>query len=57
MARGGHVLPKVSPGPTMPYPLTSCGRATSVAVYPFGHPRPYAYENNTSRPTVVEEET
>ena len=28
MARGGHVLPKVSPGPALPDPSTPCGRAT-----------------------------
>jgi hypothetical protein len=28
MARGVHGLPKVSPGPAMPYPSTPCGRAT-----------------------------
>jgi hypothetical protein len=28
MARGGHGLPKVSPGPAMPYPSTPWGRAT-----------------------------
>jgi hypothetical protein len=27
MARGGHRLPKVSPGPTMPKPSTFCGQA------------------------------
>jgi hypothetical protein len=44
MARVGHALPKVSLGPTVPYPSTPCGRATpettlrSVAVfYPLGH--------------------
>jgi hypothetical protein len=26
MARGGHGLPKVSPGPAMPYPSTPCGQ-------------------------------
>jgi hypothetical protein len=26
MARGGHGLPKVSPGPAMPYPSMPCGR-------------------------------
>jgi hypothetical protein len=28
MARGGHGLPKVSPGPAMPYPSTPCRRTT-----------------------------
>jgi hypothetical protein len=28
MARGGHGLPKVSPGPAMPNPSKPCGRAT-----------------------------
>jgi hypothetical protein len=28
MARGGHGLPKVLPGPAMPHPFTPCGRAT-----------------------------
>jgi hypothetical protein len=28
IASGGHGLPKVSPGPAMPYPSMPCGRAT-----------------------------
>jgi hypothetical protein len=28
MARGGHGLPKVSPGPAISYPPTPCERAT-----------------------------
>jgi hypothetical protein len=28
MAKGGHGLPKVIPGPAMPYPSTPCKRAT-----------------------------
>jgi hypothetical protein len=28
VARGGHVLPKVAPGPTIPNPFMPCGRAT-----------------------------
>jgi hypothetical protein len=28
MARRGHGLPKVSPGPALPYPSSPCGRAT-----------------------------
>jgi hypothetical protein len=28
MGRGDHGLPKVSPGPTMPYPSMPCGRAS-----------------------------
>jgi hypothetical protein len=28
MARGDHGIPKVSPGPALPYPFTPCGRAT-----------------------------
>jgi hypothetical protein len=45
MAKGGHGLSKVSPGPTMPDPSTPCGQAThKMAVfYPFGHHTPYAY--------------
>jgi hypothetical protein len=36
MARGGHGVPKVSPGTAMPYPFTLCGRATPVmALWPF----------------------
>ena len=36
MARGGHGLPKVSPGPAMPDPSTPCGRATpETALRPF----------------------
>jgi hypothetical protein len=35
MTRGGHGLPKVSPGPTMPEPSTPCGRATpETALWP-----------------------
>jgi hypothetical protein len=35
-ARGSHGLPKVSPGPTMPYPFTPCRRATTdPALQPF----------------------
>jgi hypothetical protein len=32
MARGGHGLPKISPGPTMPYMFALCRRATSETV-------------------------
>jgi hypothetical protein len=32
MARGGHGLPKVSPGLFMPYPSKHCGRATPETV-------------------------
>jgi hypothetical protein len=44
MARGGHVLPKISIGPAMPNPFTSCGRATpKTASRPFqGWPAPKA---------------
>jgi hypothetical protein len=36
IARGGHGLPKVSPGPAMAYPSTPCGRATSeTGLQPF----------------------
>jgi hypothetical protein len=28
MARGGHGIPKVLPGPALPYPSTPCGGAT-----------------------------
>jgi hypothetical protein len=34
IARGGHGLPKVSPGPTMLDPSTPCGRATSGMGWP-----------------------
>jgi hypothetical protein len=53
MARRGQGLPLVSPGSTMPNPFTSCRRATqggpvsgrlAVVFYPFGQPKPYAYE-------------
>jgi hypothetical protein len=59
MARGGHGLAKVSPGPTKPYPSTPYRRATpetavsgmtrplarrsTALFYPFGHPTPYAH--------------
>jgi hypothetical protein len=36
MARGGHGLPKVLPGPAMPCSSTPCGRATpETALQPF----------------------
>ena len=36
MTRGGHGLPKVSPGPALPYPSTPCRRATPErALWPF----------------------
>jgi hypothetical protein len=36
MERDGHGLPKVSPGPTMPYPATPSGRATpKMVLQPF----------------------
>jgi hypothetical protein len=36
MARGGHGLPKVASGPTMPYPSMPCKRATpETALWPF----------------------
>jgi hypothetical protein len=33
MARGGHGLPKVSPGPTVPYPSTPCKQLTLKQPY------------------------
>jgi hypothetical protein len=46
MAWGEHGLPKVSPEPAMPNPLTPLqplpGQPAAV-FYPFGHPTPYAY--------------
>jgi hypothetical protein len=59
MARGGLGLPKVSPGPAMPYPSMPCGRVTPEKAlwlaggppvanfYPFGHPITYAYAKGT----------
>jgi hypothetical protein len=36
MARGGHELPNVSPGPVIPDPFTPCGWATpEMALQPF----------------------
>jgi hypothetical protein len=36
MARGGHGLPYVTPGPTLPYPSMPCGRTTpETALQPF----------------------
>jgi hypothetical protein len=36
MRRGGHGLPKVSPGPALPYPATPCELATpKTALWPF----------------------
>jgi hypothetical protein len=57
MARGGHGLPQVSPGPTMPDPSTPYRRATpktagvaqpqdrrpAAVFYPYVHPNPCAY--------------
>jgi hypothetical protein len=43
MARGGHGLLKVSPGPSMPYPFLN-GRQSAAIFYPFEHLTPYAYE-------------
>jgi hypothetical protein len=34
MARGGHELPKVSLGPTMPDPSTPCGQAICFTSFP-----------------------
>jgi hypothetical protein len=44
MARDGHGLPKVLPGPAMPYPCTPCRRANPKrALQPFqGWPTPKA---------------
>jgi hypothetical protein len=54
MARGGHGIPKVSPGPAMPDPSTPCGqtfrggspagRVACGRLLPFG--TPYAYDLN-----------
>jgi hypothetical protein len=33
MARGGHELPKVSPGPAIPYPSTHCSRVILETPY------------------------
>jgi hypothetical protein len=41
MGRGIHGLPKVSCGPAMPNPYTSCGRATPQMALPLGYPFPY----------------
>jgi hypothetical protein len=39
MAKGGHGLPVVSPGPTMSYPSTPCGRVTpETAIDPSSTP-------------------
>jgi hypothetical protein len=40
LTRGGHGLPRVSPGPF--YALQ--GGRPAAGFYPFGHPTPYAYE-------------
>jgi hypothetical protein len=48
-------IPKVSPGPAMPFPSTPVsgvarlqgGRAAAV-FHPFGHPTPYAYVRQTA---------
>jgi hypothetical protein len=64
MARGGHELPKVSLGPTMPDPSGGpplkrpyshfsdgppAGRPVAI-FYPFGHPTPYASGLNKQIP-------
>jgi hypothetical protein len=38
MARGGHGLPKVSPGPAMLYPSTPCGWVTPYSRFRGGPP-------------------
>jgi hypothetical protein len=43
MERGGHGLPKVSPGPALPDP-SKPGGWPAVVFYPLGHPTPYAYD-------------
>jgi hypothetical protein len=52
IVRGGHGLPKILPGPTMPiaqpfYALwvtrLPCRRPAAI-LYPLGHPSPYAYD-------------
>jgi hypothetical protein len=48
MARGGHGLPKVSPGPAMPDPFTPCGRATP------GGPLPFSTRADTPRRTPTD---
>jgi hypothetical protein len=62
MARGGHGLPKVSPGPIMPYLFMHCRPATpekalhsfqqwpATDFYPLGHPTPYAYARKSPNP-------
>jgi hypothetical protein len=62
MAWGDHGLPKVLPRPAMPYLSTPYRWPTpemalqpfqgwpTTVLYPFGHPMPYAYEEEiTSR--------
>jgi hypothetical protein len=64
MARGGHGLPKVLPGPTMPYPLAMpCeqspvkqiyGKATSgVAAHRTGYLQPSSTPLNTPHRTLL----
>jgi hypothetical protein len=50
MARGIHALPKVSPGPAMPYPSTPCGQATrKTGGCPLDTPRRTGLPSNSSR--------
>jgi hypothetical protein len=62
MAMGGHGLPKVLPGPAMPYPSTPCRQATPItALWPFqgwpahraGRLRPFSTPLDTPRRTPM----
>jgi hypothetical protein len=65
MARGGHGLPKVSPGHALLYLSMPCGQGMYplkrphgrfmgcppvAAFYPFRHPVPYAYAHDATYP-------
>jgi hypothetical protein len=53
MARGGHALPKVSPGPVMPNPSTPCGWVTGWPGRRAGGLRPSATLLDTPRRTPM----
>jgi hypothetical protein len=54
MAGSIHGLPKVSPGPALPNPSTSCGWAApeTAVFYPLGYPTPYGPEGMSEMDSV-----
>jgi hypothetical protein len=53
MARGGHGLPKVSPGPTMPYPFTPLQPFQRWSAYRAGSLRPSSTPKGARRHTPM----